>query len=291
MTDMSEINLSLLREHPLPRADKATDKDSRGRVFAIAGSELSPGAALLAGTSALRGGAGKVVVATIAPAAITLGLLAPEFGIVSLPSSNGEPTVSDEVLEHHLEKCDAVLLGPGMSMPKNALGVALRLLPRCHNPIVLDAAAISALAGHFGAVKEFRAQCILTPHAGEMASLTGQSKEAVEADPVRIARDTARALGCTIVLKGATTYVVTRDGHCWKHAGGVKGLATAGSGDTLAGLLVGLLARGADEVSACCWSVAVHAKAGAMLTDQLGEVGLLARELPILFPQIMRSWA
>ena len=70
-----------------------------------------------------------------------------------------------------------------------------------------------------------------------------------------------------------------------------KGLATAGSGDTLAGLLVALLARGADELSACCWSVAVHAKAGSMLTHRIGEVGLLARELPILFPQIMRNWA
>ncbi|MDP9088246.1 MAG: NAD(P)H-hydrate dehydratase [Pseudomonadota bacterium] len=291
MTDMIEINLPLLREHALPRADDATDKDSRGRVFMIAGSELSPGAALLSGTSALRGGAGKVVVATIAPAAITLGLLAPEFGIVSLASSHGEPTVSDEVLDYHLDKCDAVLLGPGMSEPKNALGVALRLLQKCRNPVVLDAAAISALAEHFDAVKESRAHCILTPHAGEMAALTGKSKEAVEADPVQVASDTARALGCTIILKGATTYVVTRDGHCWKHVGGVRGLATAGSGDTLAGLLVGLLARGADEVSACCWSVAVHAKAGSMLTDRLGEVGLLARELPTLFPQIMRNWA
>jgi NAD(P)H-hydrate repair Nnr-like enzyme with NAD(P)H-hydrate dehydratase domain len=124
-----------------------------------------------------------------------------------------------------------------------------------------------------------------------MAALTGRHREEVEADPAQAAFESAQALGCTIVLKGATTYIATRDGRCWKHAGGVKALATAGSGDTLAGLLVALLARGTDEISACCWSVAVHAKAGAMLADQLGEVGLLARELPILFPQIMRAWA
>jgi hydroxyethylthiazole kinase-like uncharacterized protein yjeF len=120
---------------------------------------------------------------------------------------------------------------------------------------------------------------VLTPHAGEMAALTGLSKDEVLADPLAAARGAAQRLKAVIVMKGAVTHVVTPDGQAWRHEGGVKGLATSGSGDVLAGVICGLLARGAHPAQAAVWAVYLHARAGLRLSQRIGPLGFLAREL------------
>lgn len=112
-----------------------------------------------------------------------------------------------------------------------------------------------------------------------MARLTDQTKDAVLADPVAAARAVTRALRAVVVMKGEVSFIVVPGGQVWRHRGGVIGLGTSGSGDVLAGIIAGLLARGASPESAAIWGVCVHAGAGVALTAKFGTVGFLAREL------------
>ena len=131
---------------------------------------------------------------------------------------------------------------------------------------------------------------ILTPHAGEMASLLGLSKEAIEANADRIAHTCARRWSAVVVLKGATTRIAGA-GRLWRLAANNISLAISGSGDTLAGIIAALAARGARADQAAVWGVALHAFAGGRLTRRHGAVGALAREIPDELPALMRGLA
>ena len=238
----------------------------------------------------MRGGAGKALIATSRSLAPGLGLMAPEFGITAMKETHdGEPAAADTQLQSGVKRCDAVLVGPGLMNEANAKALALRILKVTKVPLVLDAAAITGFAGAFSAFKPCPVPRILTPHAGEMATLMGLSKVDIVKAPQQTALQVARQLKAIVVLKGAVTYVATPAGHLWRHLGGVCGLATAGSGDTLSGLLTALLARGASPLAASLWSVLVHARAGSVLTKKVGPVGFLAREIPALFPSLLRD--
>jgi hydroxyethylthiazole kinase-like uncharacterized protein yjeF len=154
---------------------------------------------------------------------------------------------------------------------------------------VLDAAALSharELPDDLGVLK---GRAVITPHAGEMAGLLDITKEEVEQAPLATARSTAKDLGVVVILKGPTTHIAAPDGRVWVNRAGSKGLATSGSGDTLAGLVVGLLARGASPEQAAVWGVHIHAVAGLQLAKDVAPLGFLARELPTAFPGLLAS--
>jgi len=284
-----DVTLELLRTMPLPEPGNATDKNARGRVFLIAGSAISPGAPVLAGEAALRSGAGKILAGIPKTLAAALGVAAPEFGILALEQTDqGEVDAKDFAkMERSLHHCDAVLLGPGFMDEENARSLATQLLKATDRPILLDAAAITACRDDAASLRAARCMPILTPHAGEMAALSGDLRHETDDDAARIAFTTAERFGSIVVFKGATTHIAHPSGDVWRHSGGVPGLATAGSGDVLAGLLVGLLARGTPAICACLWSVYLHAKAGAYLARCIGSLGFLARQLPAVFPRLL----
>jgi NAD(P)H-hydrate repair Nnr-like enzyme with NAD(P)H-hydrate dehydratase domain len=128
---------------------------------------------------------------------------------------------------------------------------------------------------------------VLTPHAGEMAHLTGALKEDLQEAPQSCACRHAAAWHAVLALKGATTCVAAPDGRCWTHRSQAPGLGTSGSGDVLAGLIAGLAARGCPPEQAAVWGVALHARAGAALAARQGTLGFLARELPAEVPALM----
>lgn len=177
------------------------------------------------------------------------------------------------------------MIGPGL-MQEDVSHVFIQgLLPAlAHCPVVLDALAMDVVAG--GA--PFRQPVLLTPHAGEMAHLTGCSKESIGADPQTAASRAASGWNAVVALKGATTVIAAPDGRVWLHEGAQAGLATSGSGDTLAGIVGGLLARGAGLEQACAWGVMLHAEAGARLARE-APLGFLARELPAHVPGALRQ--
>jgi len=280
------VDASLLRRWPIDPAPAHADKEDRGRVLVIAGSRELAGAAVLAAEAALRAGAGKLVVASGASLAARLGAALPEARVVDLAETKAGGFAARALAEVEplLEAADAVLVGPGLADERATRAfVAAIAGRRFAAPLVLDALAMNAVAD-LGRVDR---PILITPHAGEMARLTGQEKQAIEADPERAARDLAEAANLVVALKGAATHVATPDGRCWRHVRAVPGLATSGSGDVLAGLVAGLLARGGEPAQAAVWAVALHARAGEALGRRLGPLGYLARELAAEVPALL----
>lgn len=267
-----------LRGWPLPPLSDHADKETRGRIVVVAGSREIPGAAVLAATAALRMGAGKLAIATGASVAGPMAFAMPEARVIALPENahGGFDVAGAGLLQQSLEAADAVVLGPGwMDEPASRAFVQAVLPWLRHCAVVLD-----ALAMNVAQEMRFDPPVLLTPHAGEMAHLTGASKEAVLADPQGAALEAAARWNAVVAVKGPTTVIASPEGRLWQHEGGNCGLATSGSGDTLAGAIAGLAARGATLMQACAWGVVLHAQAGERLAERLGPVGYLARELP-----------
>jgi ADP-dependent NAD(P)H-hydrate dehydratase len=286
----TEIDARLLRDWPLPQPGGDADKDDRGSTLVIAGSSETPGAAVLAATSALRAGAGRLAVATIASVTGGLALALAEARLITLPESDFGGPAADGLakIDARLAKADAVLLGPGLQDAAATRAFTRRLLKRTSRAqIVLDSLAMDVVLD----VRRFERAPLLTPHAGEMAHLTGLAKEEVNADPERHAREAALRWNAVVALKGSTTFIATPDGDCWRHVSSQAGLGTSGSGDVLAGLIVGLAARGAPLAQAAAWAVALHARAGRALSERLGPIGYLASELAAEIPGLMHKLA
>ena len=274
------IDLPLVRRLPKPALGPNSDKDERGRILVIGGGPDVPGAVLLTGLAALRAGAGKLQLAATPALAAGLGIAVPEARIITVPAA-ADGGLADEghgELAERAARCDAVVVGPGM-MDEAAAGRLTRRLVEADGEgrFVIDAAAMTGLAA--GPARKLAGRLILTPHAGEMAALSGRSKEEVQAEPLEIAREIAGAFQAVVVMKGRDTHVVSPDGRAWRHVGGVTGLATGGSGDVLAGVIGGLLARGFAPADAAILGVYAHGRAGERLSREVAPLGFLAREL------------
>ena len=277
---------------PLPRPDAEGDKDARGRVLVVGGSALTPGAILLAGVAALRAGAGKLQLATVRSTAPALGVAVPESLVVPLAETRAGEIAGKAGARSLLARvadADALLLGPGMTSDRAASALVRALVPRLREDavLVLDAAAILAVDGAAGLLRRLGGRVVLTPHAGEMASLLDVPKALVEDDPATVARDAAARYGVVVALKGPESWIAEPDGTLHHYAGGTVGLATSGSGDTLAGIVVGLAARGAPAAHAAVWGAYLHGAAGRSLARRVGPIGFLARELLDEVPALM----
>jgi ADP-dependent NAD(P)H-hydrate dehydratase len=287
------VTPALLRRLPLPRPDARGDKEERGRVLVVGGATEMPGALVLAGVAALRAGAGKLQLATAAEVAGLVAVAVPEARVRALPATPAggiEPGAAAAALAEWVRKADALLVGPGMVDPAAAAALTLRLLAEVEDGVaVLDAEAMACLGDTRDALHRLGGRAVVTPHAGEMASLLGMSKEEVADDPLAVARRAAAELRCVVALKGSETHVAAPDGEAFRYASGGVGLATSGSGDTLAGIVAGLAARGADPLRAALWGVALHGGAGNVLAKRVGPLGFLARELLDAVPGVMRS--
>ncbi|MGE8130448.1 NAD(P)H-hydrate dehydratase [Methylobacterium sp. NPDC080182] len=283
-----------LKAYPLPVPHEGS-KDERGSALVLAGAASVPGAALLAGVATLRAGAGKLKIATVQSAALNMGLAVPEAMVVGLPETSAgdvDAERSAECLFKVTKGCDALLVGPGLIEDGPTTALAMRLLKALPEAsFILDAAAVCGLAEHAADVRRHGGRVVITPHAGEMAQLMDRSREAVEADPLDAALAAADLLGTVVVMKGAQTWIVDPRGSRWLYEGGGVGLATSGSGDVLAGLVVGLLARGLAPLPAALWGVFLHGEAGKRLAASVGPVGFLARELSHEVPRLLQVTA
>ena len=275
-------------EFPLPPVDETAGKEGRGRVLVIGGSAEIPGAVLLAGMAALRVGAGKLQFATVASVARQLGIAMPEARVISLEeTANGDIAVASDALLEAARRADALIVGPGCDPTPQWLEIVGELARESGGTLVLDAGALSAVEAIEGAT----ARCIVTPHAGEMASVTGLPIEEIEKEPAQVAQRYSSQTGCIVVLKGATTHVSANGKSAWVHTGGSIALGTSGSGDVLAGIIGGLAARGADPLVAAQWGVYLHGLAGRRFERDVADVGLLARDLPAMLPALLREHA
>jgi hydroxyethylthiazole kinase-like uncharacterized protein yjeF len=285
------VNPAFLRANPLPSHEEHSDKQARGRVLVVAGSVEVPGAALLAGLGTLRAGAGILQIATCRSAAPHLRMAMPEAMVVGCRETSAggiDPADSVRLIELGTG-CDAVLIGPGMVDEAAVAELTGELLKRLETPVfVLDASAFATLKMH--EVPTGRAgKIVVTPHSGEMAKFLDLPRDEIDKAPLLAARRAAASLQAVVAMKGAKTYVVSPDSEAWLCENGSIGLATSGSGDTLAGILAGILARGTRPALATIWAVYMHAEAGRRLANRIGTLGLLAREIPDEIPPVMEE--
>lgn len=276
---MTPLDRQWLADHPLPAIEHDTDKNKRGRLLIAGGSELVPGALLLSGEAGYRAGAGKVQLALPRSAATGVGIRMPEAAVFRLEvNDQGELGPSPEQLGELIGRCDALVLGPGMGGESNVHALIEAVLGHedAGVALLLDAAAIGAAPDFADALCAWPGPVVLTPHPGEMAGLMK-----CEADDVcdEMASDAAERFGATVLLKGPRTVVASSGGAVLQYHGGGPGMATGGSGDVLAGIIGGLLARGADAQTAAAWGVWAHGESGRLLAHSAGPIGFLARQL------------
>jgi len=257
----------------------------------IGGAAEVPGALLLSGVAALRVGAGKLQLAAPRSTVAALGVALPEARVFSL-SESGDG-VLDRRSGNRAAECaqsaDALLIGPGMLNEDAIRGFMDEFVRRvADHDLVIDALALGALrGGRYRFTEDTRV--VLTPNVSEMAKITGDKPDSIEADPLGVATSVARDLNAVVVLKRAQTLVATPYGEAFRYSEGDAGLATSGSGDVLAGALVGLLARGATLDQAAVWAVYLHGTAGNRLKRRVGAIGFLARELCDEIAPLMNS--
>jgi hydroxyethylthiazole kinase-like uncharacterized protein yjeF len=208
-------------------------------------------------------------------------------------SENEEGCIDHDAIEALVKRCegvDSLTIGPGMQHGEALTDlIATVLRSGGAYPLVLDAAALGVLPPLAEPLRAWRGGAALLPHKGEMAKLLGCGKDEVEADPLGCARRAADTFGAVVLVKGEWSFIATPDGRCFRYLGGGIGLATSGSGDTLAGIVGGLCARGADPRTATLWGVWLHGEAGRKLGWQVGRVGFLARELLELIPGLLEG--
>ncbi len=261
----------------------------------VAGSLRFPGAAVLAAEACARSGAGLTVIAAPAVAQALLATRFPDAVHEPLPSTDG--VVNGEAaraLLRALPGTDALLVGPGLGHTPDTEEFMCGLLAGLDGieelrAVVLDADALNALAAHRGWYEWFALPRVVTPHPGEMAHLLGTTTEAVQADRLRHATEYARAINGVVVLKGACTIVAAPDGRARISGEMNSMLATGGTGDVLAGLLVGLIAQGATPFDAATAAVYIHAESGSMVAKEYGEAAGLAQDLLRALPEVRKN--
>jgi len=285
------VTAGLLRRWPLPKPGGSADKEDRGVAMVIGGASEVPGALLLAGVAALRVGAGKLQLAAPRSVAPTLAVAVPEARVYALPET-GEGFL-DRRSGGRAGECakgaDVILIGPGMLNEDATRGFMDEILRKvADRQLVIDALALTALRD-----KRYRfaeeTSVVLTPNFAEMARVTGEKPETIAADPLGVATAVARDFNVVVALKGPETFIATPYGEVFRYAEGDVGLATSGSGDVLAGALLGLLARGATLDQAAVWATYLHGAAGNRLAKRMGPLGLLARELSDEMPALMNG--
>ena len=281
------LDPAALDAHPLPPVDDG-DKHDHGRLLIVAGSKTLPGAALLCATAAMRAGAGKLQIATAASVADALGVAMPESRTVGVEEDEdgGFATSAIADIAELASDVDAVVAGPGMFESSACSALASAVL-RTDAACALDAGVLRALGQVEADVRGAKRTPLLLPHAGEMAALLGCDEQEVEGDPLGCGRRCAERFNAMTLVKGVVSHVVAPDGAAWRYEGGAPGLGVSGSGDVLAGIAGGLLARGADPLSALLWAVWLHGEAGARLGQKVGPIGFLAREIPGEVPALL----
>ncbi len=268
-------------QQALPRRDANAHKGSHGHVLVVAGSTGKSGAGVLASQSALRSGAGLVTLAV--PASLNPVMEMQLTEVMTLPvAENLKGAMAASALsaiDAFLPSASAMVIGPGLGVDPETMALVHNLLKRSTVPVVVDADGLNLVADDPGVLQNCQAPLILTPHPGEMGRLLKCATSDVQADRLEVALDFVRETGVHLILKGAHTVIYAPDGRRWINLTGNASMATAGTGDVLAGLTGALLGQGLSPLQAAQCGVYLHGLAGDRVRERLGETGLIAMDL------------
>jgi hydroxyethylthiazole kinase-like uncharacterized protein yjeF len=274
----------------IPRRGRESTKFAAGSVLVCGGSTGLTGAPCMAAEAAMRAGAGYVT--ALVPASLNLVFETRLVEVMSVPLPDSDGALmsggADTVLER-CERADALILGPGLGRAEGTLELARTIAQRAPVPLLLDADGLNAHAGELHTLASRAAPTVLTPHAGELARLLGVDSAEVGAHRLRSARDAAKLANAVIVLKGDDTIVATPDGEAAISTGGAAALATAGTGDVLSGVIAALLAKHLQPFQAAAAGVFVHAGAGRIAASEIGDEGVIARDVIERLPVALRG--
>lgn len=273
----------------LPRRRADTHKGTFGHVLVIAGSHGRSGAAALTAGAALRSGAGLVTVASPSDAIDAILAHAAELMGDVLPAGSLAASALPLLLESATGK-DVLVIGPGIARGDDTGELIFRLLESLTVPVVLDADALNAVTAESDRWAKAKAPRVLTPHPGELARLLSSTTAEVQKDRLAAARACAAKTNGVVVLKGARTVIADPSGAVWICPAGNPGMATAGAGDVLAGVIGALLGQGLTPLDAACTGVFAHALAGDRVAKHTGQLGLTASDICDGLKEIWVRW-
>lgn len=275
----------------IPKRQQDGNKSSFGRAFIVTGSKGMTGSGCLAAESALRTGAGLVYLGVPSSLtdiyevnlkeSITISLKDTGFGTLDCESKNDILNIID--------KCDVTALGPGLSSDKNISEIVFEVIKKAKIPLILDADALNVISEDVNILRLLKVPAILTPHPGEMARLLNVTVEKIQADRIKTAKEFACKYKVIVVLKGYETIVALPDGNEYINPTGNSGMATAGTGDVLTGVITGLVAQGATCEEAAVAGVYIHGLAGDLAKEDKGEYGMIAGDVVEKIPYAIKS--
>ncbi len=260
---------------------KFSHKGDFGKALLVAGSYGMMGAAVLAARAAMKSGLGLLTVHV------------PREGYNIIQTAVPEAMASVDVDDRYItdvaafEDVSAVGVGPGIGQEKQTIGALKKLLEKSSRPMVIDADGLNILSSNSALLHLVPQNSILTPHPGELKRLVGDWTDDFE--KLEKAKALARQIKCILVLKGANTIIITPTGSLYFNGTGNPGMATAGSGDALSGILTGLLAQRLEPLDAAIIGVFTHGFAGDLAAQRVGQISLMASDIIDSLPEAFRQ--
>ncbi len=268
----------------VPKRRENGNKGTFGKVLVIAGSRNMAGAAILSARAALAAGCGMVMVFTDECNRTIIQTAVPE---ALLATYDGE--IDEEVAYNALDWASCILIGPGLSMSDEAKRlVDITLEETVNKPIVLDADALNILSEEANAMKLAGKSVVITPHVGEMARLVGMPISEIQTHMTETAEAFSTHHGVTVVLKDAVSVIASPRRKTYENHSGNSGMATAGSGDVLAGLIIGLIAQGVKNADAAILGAYIHGRAGDFAAEEKTAYAMTASDIIAHFPDVFR---
>ncbi|MBI5810910.1 MAG: NAD(P)H-hydrate dehydratase, partial [Deltaproteobacteria bacterium] len=273
------------------RAD--SHKGTYGHALILAGSPGKTGAAYMSAMGAMRVGTGLATIGLPESLNPIMEEKTTEVMTYPLPESSGQTIgrITEEVFNKVAEGKTSIVIGPGLGAGSEVFKLIETAIMKFRAPIVIDADGLNVLPGRLGLLKKAKADVILTPHPGEAARLLDVKTADVQADRIGAAERLSRLAGATVVLKGAGTVTACRDRSVFINTTGNSGLATAGTGDVLSGMIGGLLAQGYGAKAAAVISVYIHGlTADEVKKEVRGESGMVATDILARIPTVFNSF-
>ncbi len=280
----------------MPFRDQSGNKGTFGKVLIIAGQQYMAGACELAGRGCLRSGAGMVKILTHESNRIILQEALPEAMITIYDSAEEKDALARlrDQLKADMQWADCIVIGPGLGKTPQGEALLQTVIGESSLPLVMDADGINLLSSHEELCRLLSAQkerkVVLTPHMGELAGLAGCSIAEAKAADFSVSREMAAKLQCVMVSKDARTYICeAARKEAYLNTSGNSGMATAGSGDVLAGIIGGLLAQGMEAFEAACLGVHLHGLAGDYAAGEKSQYGVIATDIAEAVPVILQQ--
>lgn len=284
------LNDDYVKKFIKPRS-RDCNKGDFGKVLLITSCRGMSGASVLAARAALRCGAGLCTVASAFSALLPIQLSVPEAITLPLPE-NLDGKISKNAIKPLIEYakgCSAVIIGCGISVCKDTEILVPYLLNELTIPVILDADGINIVSKNITILGSTSAPLILTPHLKEMSRLTGISVCEIKSRKAQIAADFAKEHDITLVLKDFETVIATAAGKIFENHSGHPCMAKGGSGDMLSGMIGSFLAQGLSPEAAACCGVYLHAKAGSLCGERMGDHSVLASDMIEALPEVFQS--